>query len=573
MDRQTFENLNPDEQAKVFHACSLTERGELLSYAHDPEQLTRSLSQEELYLVTREMDLEDRSEILKYATVSQLFFVSDIDCWRHDRIHPKHFIHWLETLERADERRLFVWLAEMDFETVVAGFKQIVEILKPEWEYAADELLGDRPYFTLDQLYYVTVSEENFLTVKRALELLFEHHRGRYTALVESIISEVDDQVEEEAYRKRGNRLADRGFPDPETAQQVYRPMGQAEFDKFPKKGKPDERPLEEIRMPHYLTLWQREQLFLDEVLTFLQKEPLPVLEGLQEELAWLANKVIAAEGIDFSSEERIRHGVERARDLVSLGLELLSGRDIAKAAELARGHWLETLFRRALTLHAGMRSDAQRIAREHWHGDEARFLNFLNAPYDHILKGAMRRLPECYDPGHKDEAYPWRDFRNLDELQKAQRAVDQLERLHLLLKKYVPKLFEMLEKEWDEDSADHPTLFSVLGTLLVSWTERGKMTADPLTAEEIRHFWTKAMVPHGSQRRIQAEIKENFLDHWMDAEEQALLMPVWALVFQELEEEIGHVPESGALQMRFLRVFRVQAKSARLRPKSKSKK
>ena len=334
MQPEEFEKLSLEEQEKIFHQTPFREKGELLLHSHNPLRLAGSLSEEELYLVTREVDLEERSEIIRYANLQQLFFISDIDCWKKDRINAPGFMRWLETLEKADEQRLLAWLVEMDYETVVAGLKTVIEVIKPETEYPSDELLGDRPFFTLDERYFILVNEENFETLRRAIELLFENHRGRYAALLEGILGELDDEIEEEAYQKRGLRLADRGFPEPETAYRIYRPLTKKDFEAFPRKptGASKEKQFKapfDLRAPHYLALRSQEKLFLDEVLLLFQKDPPEVTEGFQEELAWLSNKIVACEGIDFASEERVRRGVDRARSIVSLALENLSGRNL----------------------------------------------------------------------------------------------------------------------------------------------------------------------------------------------------------------------------------------------------
>jgi len=233
ISNEEFEKMEPEEQARIFQESPVSEKADLILHSHEPERLAQSLSQEELYLVTRQMDIEERGEILRYANISQLFFVSDIDCWKKDRFSFPGFLKWLDTLRQSDERRLFVWLAEMDYETVVSGFKGLVHVSKPDWEYAMDEILKDRPYFTLDQQYYIYVKQEDYETVRRAFELMYEHHRGRYAAILEGIIGEMDDVLEEEAYRKRGMRLADRGFPDQESAQSIYRPITEEEFNEI----------------------------------------------------------------------------------------------------------------------------------------------------------------------------------------------------------------------------------------------------------------------------------------------------------------------------------------------------
>ena len=58
MDREQFESLNSEEQARVFRESPFRDKGELLLHSHEPFALTQSLTPEEFYLMTREMDTE-----------------------------------------------------------------------------------------------------------------------------------------------------------------------------------------------------------------------------------------------------------------------------------------------------------------------------------------------------------------------------------------------------------------------------------------------------------------------------------------------------------------------------------
>ena len=91
-----FEEMNFDEQKEVFRKSAFSEKGDLLLRSQDPEQLAQALSCEEMYLMTRGMDLDLRSEILRYANLNQLFFMSDLDCWKKDRVDVKNFMEWLQ---------------------------------------------------------------------------------------------------------------------------------------------------------------------------------------------------------------------------------------------------------------------------------------------------------------------------------------------------------------------------------------------------------------------------------------------------------------------------------------------
>lgn len=555
MDNQEFEALNPEEQAKVFHHSSFKERAELIRHSHDPLALTRSLSHEELYLLTREMDLEDRSEVIRYATMPQLFFIADVDCWKKDRIDSDNFVEWMETLLAAGDEVLLEWLLKMDYETVVAGFQKAVEVLKPEREYAADEILGDTPYFTLDDMYYIAVREENLETVRRAIELLFENSKGRYVSLLEDVLSDIPDEVEETAYQNREIRLSQRGFPDEESARQIYRPMTRAEFDAFPLKNKKaSENP--EGRAPRYPVIWSADRLFLDEVLLGISKEKTELLEGLHDELAWISNKVIACAGIDFSSEEKVRKGIERARYLVSIGLEELSGRDTAKARKLLEERWCEVIFRWGATSILKLRDRMNKVLRDYWGDDKMRLLNFLMPPYQIVAQGLLRTFPQCYDAAAGEGAFPLRDFKALLDVERTEKSVLQLEKIHRTLKRDFPEIWKLPE--------EIPGL-SALGTLFANFVLKEKPSLTPVPVEKVPAFI------EGMKLK---ETRQKFIEAVCAPEEKEELNIFWSVVFDAIEDELGRLDTSQPLDPNYLSwalILKVKPEAEKA-PKGKSK-
>ncbi len=554
MNREEFDELNLEEQERIFHQSPFREKGELLLRSHNPVRLAQSLSHEELYLVTREMDLEERGEIIRYASLPQLFFLSDIDCWKGDRVNREGFRLWLETLEKSDEQKLLAWLLAMDYETVVSGLKGLIRVMKPEREYAFDELLRDSPYFTLDEQYFILVEEENIETVRRAIEILYENHRGRYAAILEGILGELDYEVEEEAYRKREMRLADRGFPDPATARQIYRPLTKKEYDEFPRKNlNPGRREGEfEGPAPDYPLLWSPERFFLDDVFLSLREESREVQEQVQEELAWLSNKVIACEGIDFASEERVRRGVERARRFVNIGLELLSGRDLLRAREILRERWLELIFRGGVSRLIEVRERAAEIPRSRWGSSQKLFLGFLDPPYEFIFRGLLKTVPEAYDPEVRDHVDSLRDFKTTDEVTKTERAVLQVEKLHELLDRRFPALFHRLNIEARRNGTS-PSLFALLGSAFGSFVLTGKPSCRPLSNEEAREFLKRGFERQGSRVVLNQAFKETFLSQFLSTSDAELLRPFWATVFERLQGELAGVHPERGIDPRFV--------------------
>src|SRR3989338_6550508 len=244
IDHEEFEKLDESKQMDLIRQSPIRDKGDLLLRSHDPARFTRALSHEELYLVTRDLDIEEKSELFRYASIDQIMFIFDLECWKKDWIDPESLLKWIERLALADENKLLAWFLESDYETVIAGLKDVVRVIKPEWEYAVDEALGDAHYFTLDNFYYVCVKEDQLDMVRRAFEILFENHRGKYTAILEGILGELDYEVEEEALHRREARRQDPGFPNPENARQVFRPISHEEFENFPPKRKLPPAPL-----------------------------------------------------------------------------------------------------------------------------------------------------------------------------------------------------------------------------------------------------------------------------------------------------------------------------------------
>lgn len=441
IDIHEYENLDFEKQEEIFHKTPFREKGELLMHSHNPAALTRSLSREELYLMTRTMDTEERGEVIKYASLPQLFFISDIDCWKKDRMDGRSFIQWLQVLLAAGEQQLLSWLLEMDYEAIVSGFQQLIRVEKPDREWTNDEVLGDMPFFTIDDMYHIYVQEENVEVVKRALEVVFENHRGRYVAIIEGILAELSNEVEEQAYQRREMRLAERGFPDYETAQKIYRPLTREEFDSFPKKtSNADEAGREDYVLPNYAVLWSPDRFFLDDVLHSFQDDTSGTRDQLQEELAWISNKVIACEGIDLSSEAKVRHGVERARGLINIGLESLAGHDLKKAREVLKERWLEVVFRWGMTQVLELKNEATRLVKEQWNADQVEFYNHLDPPFDLIFVGLYKEaFPICYDASAKGPN-PYRDFQTLEDVERFRRIIEDSKKIRKSDKPSRPK-------------------------------------------------------------------------------------------------------------------------------------
>ncbi len=557
-NQQEFDELNFDKQKEIFFKSSYAERADLLLRSQDPVQLANSMSSEEMYLVTRDMDMDMRSEILKYANLPQLFFISDLDCWKKDRITKRGFIDWLRCLEQADFEKLAEWLIRADYEMVVAGLKKFVTVMKPEWEYAIDETLGDKPYFSLDDLYYIQTNEDNFETIKLAFEALYQGARAQYVNIVEGLLSEMDYEMEEEAYRRRQVRLSERGFPETESALQIYRLLEHDEFLKLPRKQIKTAVNENSDVPPAYPVLAAKERLFLDDVLLNLSSEPAETVYSIQEELIWLTNKALACEGIDMASEEKVRHAIERVRRYVNIGLEIESASSVDAARQIVKERWLEFLFRRGFTRLTELRRQFEEIMRRYWGSDKEAFLEFLGDPYELMGAGLLKPQPEFYDGAEKITVDGLRDFKTREEVEETQKVLNVLARLFESLLRLNKNMFKVVSVEADRDDEITP-LVRLVGTLFAQFALTGKPVYQHLSKKDILKFFAAAFEANGKKHMLRPDSAERFLAEFMNGKRDGHLEAFLRQILTRVEEDFSGIRGKGVIDPRYINTVRIK--------------
>lgn len=545
-----FQSLSEEEQTQFFFQISFKDKGEVLELCNDPGALTRSLSPEEFCLLVREMDRDERIETFGMATIAQLSFFADIECWDDDRLDGDKFSTWLTQLGEADENRLMAWFQDGDPEMVILGFKKVIEVVKPEWEYAADELLGDRPFFTLDNMYYVLVSTDDIQGVRRAVELLFERDRGRYMALLEGVLSEQDDMIEEEAYRFREVRLTERGFPDKESSAKLFQTITREQFRAFPLKKESDVLTGEDLQMPGYILLAQREDLFLDHVLASFAQEP-NTLELIHQELVWLSNKILARQGISLIEESRVRKAVSLARHFVNIGLEALSAGNQDAASRVMKERWLELVFRTGFTEVVRCRELSQECLKKYWDGDRKAWLLFLDEPYDAIIEGVMSFIPVYYDLKAPAEELCYRDFTQMQDVNTLYAKIDELVILH--------ETFELHGEKMDSYLLEHlsnlanSSLYAFTGTGFARFVLEGRFNETPISVTELMRFlelWRDA-----GPEAI-AEWSDKFINRYFSGELGSRVRGFWNHLWKLMREETLHISSNESLEKVHLSTF-----------------
>lgn len=405
LSSRKFQELPLEEQSAYIFERPLSQRAELISLSQNPARFVVGLSFEELLFITKETDREGVRELAQFATPDQLVFLTDSNCWDDDSVDEDSFVKWLADLLEIGIEKLTSTVRNLDYEFLVAALKKCVEIIKTQHEEAIDEIVGDDPYFTIDNLYYIRLNhEDDFRTLKVLFEVIFDKDKDLYFDIVEGILSEVDSEIEEDAFQLRGERLAEKGFPTVEEAYRIYSPLSVDEFLDGEKKEiddvDPDRLLHAEFESASHLPVASAFGGFLfDEALARVSAQSTPAVEHIGRELMWIVNKVIVCSKQEINAN-LLAKSAARARSYISLGLDVVSGGNVEKAADVLSSYWLEHIFSVGYTQLLNARQALASSIRKVWKGDIDILTAFFGEPYGTTLERFLDRYPQIVDPG-----------------------------------------------------------------------------------------------------------------------------------------------------------------------------
>jgi hypothetical protein len=345
-------------------------------------------------------------------------------------------------------------------------------------------------------------------------------------------------------------RLAERGFPSPEIARQVYRPMSDAQFLEFPKKDITLLKNENAIDAPQYPVKKPDSDLFLDHVFVLFSDQDPKILEGIQEEMAWLSNKVIAAEGIDFANERRVVWGIERVRRIMSLGLEILSKNNRDEAKIILSEHWAETIFKRALYDLKKLRDGAFGIVKKYWLGNTEAFYSFLDVPYEGLFRGLLQPVPRYCESNPKDQTFDYIDFKSREEISNIHTLIQQVELVHERLSNLAGDIFKKIIKQQEDEK--EITLISLLGTAFALFCIKKKTKRLSLTSAEVQAFLKTAFKRQGEKRCLDEALKKAFMEQISPRHSDALSL-LYAELWHRLDSELASLDPKAKPDPRFV--------------------
>jgi hypothetical protein len=541
-----------------------------------PAALVHSFPEQDFYMLVNEIGPEDSVPLLSLATNKQWEHIVDLESWQKDRPDLKMVTRWLSLLLEADPRRFIGWFLEEQLEFVELYLFRNIEVRIREHDQDPSDF-GDE-FHTLDNTYYFkfidlpaeTESEKLADSQRRALleritQSLAAHDHHIFQNVLLEAAHIIPAETEEDCYRWRSLRLAEKGFLPFDEAVGIYQPLKPGELEKKEQKFIPRASdqisalpvpiaPLSELKQDNHFT-------------RALQKiEAANVLQLIQTEFANLCNQIVVADHRTIGEREQLREIVQKASGYVSIGLErMLKDKKVepARSAAVITRYALQDIFRVGFGAALQLKWRAEKWLSECWFARADLKLTFWGEQWMGILGGLLVKKPLFYDNYKSGVLY--REFASLEDIRQTEAVFNQVVALDDLLSLMNIKL----------DSPSRYGFLTFKNLLLTLWARHSRrLKGERLKALTLRQFlpFFEKLLPGRIEPdsqpagKIPLEMKTAFLN-WLAAETglkdyeiSERLGQTFEDLFNEIESEYGRVTAAD-MDPRFVHLFLLSAK------------
>lgn len=486
----------PLDKARHFLASSDSERLKMVELADNPREFLSLIPATELWLTIRRLTPEDSLLLIKSASPDQLQVVFDIEWWRRDRLEMAPIIEWLGYISACGMKKIVEWFRECDWDQILWFFKENIVVFKNEDSNIdpSDAVSWPREEtpITHEGVYYFQVLDKKHDTlIRHLLEVLAKNDIELYHTILEDCIWDIPSQREEEAYDARGRRLAEHGFPTFDEALSLYSPLSASCFKIVKKK---HVEPKGSLAPRYPLTVLGDQVLFINRVLADMDGEG--ESEALRE-IANIANKVETADGHEIDPEA-LGKSIIKGVGYINIGLEILSGGDIGKAASLLSEYWLENIFQVGLNEVVKASGNAKKIFNDSWMVGNEGSLLLLEDEYRLLIENILKKRPLFFSGGDQFSEKGPRDFLSMEEIDLAKARLKEAEFFGTFIERVTGKSMKFLAGIVDR--IDELRFSGMIITMVIKGALRGEYGLGPVSLGELDGFLKKGDVEERAQ-------------------------------------------------------------------------
>jgi hypothetical protein len=534
-----------------------------------PVTLVQSMAEEDLYFLVHHIGPEDALPVLGLASNQQWEYLMDMECWHRDRVDSHSMTQWFRRLLKADNDRFTHWITDDKKEDFTFYLYRNIELHIREYDQDPGEISDD--FFTEDQTYYIRLrpypqeqtplqeERDQFLTDLLRRVSIFDIDRYRNLLLESTAL--VPAEAEEELYRLRNVRLAEKGLLPPEEAVGVYQPLKSADLAaRRHKPGTFSGRIVDTYPLPIDPERPPAEANLFAQTLAQIQDEG--TLQRLQAEFAGLCNQVIAADQKKIREKEVLTQIVQKVGDYISIGLERIKADSVENkpyaGADLLQSHFLADIFRVGYGCALALKWKAGKWQRTAWFTGHGLPLGFWGESQMGVLGGLLIKKPLFFNDLGAGPLY--REFRTLADIEHTESALNAIIAFDDLLGLMDVELGQVEKYRF---LTYQNLIMTLWANHYLGLSESGK-TPHPIAMDQFRRFFRDLWVAGPEPRRISDTMRELFLE-WL-AQRCGLatfeitdrMSSALEQLFNVVEQELGSV-KTKDLDPRFIQMFLIR--------------
>lgn len=395
ISKKSFLLLPLAEKHSYLKTVGAKQRLDLILSDPNAKRLTAALEPQEFFWLMKEVGETDALELLQLASAQQRVFILDMELWDGYTFSQEKAIHWLSYFLEAGEAQVHELLKHVDYEFLQLLLERELTVGGGIGDFSDDEeRFGDYDH-TFDDVFMLSFKNpKHSQVIGNFVSMIVKLDNPLYVSLMEGIKGDVDVELEEQAQRFRSGRLEDLGFPPFEEALSIYARVNPTGFELQGDKGH-----LQQAGECGGLVPITGDDSLLFRAMARTGNEQ------ILQELNYLVNSALVAEGNAFADAETMISVYQRVCGYLNIALERLCGSDEAKAAEVLQSEQLKRLFQLGFSIVLELKFAAQRTETNDYASGK-------------LLAGLKAKRPRCYRGLDPDGVDGYREFKDLADVQ-----------------------------------------------------------------------------------------------------------------------------------------------------------
>ncbi|QXE91571.1 hypothetical protein KP001_03220 [Geomonas subterranea] len=405
LSERDFQALPLQQKNDYLRTVSGKEKLDLIVGDADAKRLAAALPPQELFWLMKEVGEADAVDLLRIASAEQAVFIMDMELWDGWTFSEEQACHWLTYFMEGGEARVHELLKHLDYELLQLLLSREIVVGGGIGDQGNDEeRQGDYDH-TFDDVFMIKFKNPKHSQLIGAfLSMLVKLDNELYTALMEGVKGDVDLELEEQCQRFRTGRLQDLGFPPLEEALSIY---ARIHPDHFQLQGGKEFAAAAEGGQ--LMPVFAGEGTLLERALGLAGSDI------LMQELNYLVNSALVAEGEAFHEPESMLGVMHRVCGYLNIALERLAAGDERKAAQILAEEELKRLFQLGYSIVLQLKF----VARD---------TETVDYATGKLLAGLKAKRPRFYRGLDADGVDGYREFRDLDDVRRVSDLLAQLQ-------------------------------------------------------------------------------------------------------------------------------------------------